>query len=119
TADTADTYSNGADNITGETGIDLPGDSSVEFYTPGPFVCTSGAGGMLFQYPAGPTMIQDINMVTGEYETAHTLDGVNINAVGYNVLDDYIYGWDTTAGDQSIVRVASDGTVTRLGIPAG
>ena len=119
TSSTADTYTNGADNITGETGIDLPADSTVEFYTPAPFVCTSNAGGMLFQYPTGPTLIQDVNMVTGEYDTAQTLDGVDINAVGYNVLDDYIYGWDLTVGSQSIVRVASDGTVTRLGTPAG
>src|SRR5690606_5385142 len=59
------------------------------------------------------------NMVTGDYETAQTIAGRAINAVGYNVLDDYIYGWDVTSGSASIVRVASDGSVTPLGIPAG
>lgn len=118
TSDTAASYTNGPDNITGETGIDLPGTSTVEFTVPPTFVCTSGASGMLFQYPGGPTLIRDVNMITGAYETANTLADHSINAVGYNVLDDYVYGWDM-AGTPSIARVAADGTVTRLGVPAG
>lgn len=119
TSNTAGTYTNGAANIAGETGIDLPGTSTVEFVVPPTFACTSGADGMLFQYPDGPTLIQNVNMVTGEYETAETIEDHDINAVGYNVLDDYVYGWDVTTGSSSIVRVAADGTVTRLGTPAG
>ncbi|MFD5214162.1 GEVED domain-containing protein [Microbacterium sp. NPDC058345] len=118
TSETAAAYTNGADNITGETGIDLPGDSTVEFVVPPAFVCTSGAGGMLFQYPTGPTLVQNVNMVTGAYDTANTIAGRSINAVGYNVLDDYIYGWDLS-GTPTIVRVAADGTVVSLGAPAG
>lgn len=119
TSDTATSYTNGADNITGVTGIDLPGDSTVEFVVPPAFSCTSGAGGLLFQYPAGPTLVQNVNMVTGAYDTANTIEGHQINAIGYNVLDDYVYGWDLTAGATRIVRVAADGTVVPLGTPAG
>lgn len=119
TSDTAEAYTNGPDNITGETGIDLPASSTVEFIVPPAFECTSGAGGLLFQYPEGPTLVQNVNMVTGAYETANIIEDYSINAVGYNVLDDYIYGWDLTPNDPSIVRVATDGSVTRLGLPAG
>ncbi|WP_309127131.1 GEVED domain-containing protein [Microbacterium sp.] len=119
TSNTAGAYTNGADNITGESGIDLPATSTVEFFVPPAFTCTSGAGGLLFQYPTGPTLVQNVNMVTGAYETANTIEGRQINAIGYNVLDDYVYGWDLTAGATGIVRVAADGTVTSLGTPTG
>ncbi|MDP3951829.1 GEVED domain-containing protein [Microbacterium sp.] len=84
-----------------------------------PFVCTSGADGFLFQYPTGPTLIQGVDMVTGEYETIQTIDGYAVNAVGYNVLDDYIYGWSATQPNPGIVRVGANGEVVTLGMPTG
>ena len=119
TSETPGAYTNGPDNIEGETGIDLPGESTVEFLVPPAFECTSGAAGLLFQYPTGPTLVQNVNMVTGAYDTANTIEGYSINAVGYNVLDDYVYGWNVTGATSTIVRVAADGTVTSLGTPPG
>lgn len=42
--------------------------------------------------------------------------GSQYNAVGYNIVDGYIWGWDR--GADELMRVDETGTVTRFGVPA-
>src|SRR5690606_24104733 len=75
--------------------------------------CT--ADGLLFQYPGNvsPTQIQRIDMVTGEATPHLELADVRVNAVGFNVLDGYVYGWNFDA-PTGPVRIGADGTVLPL-----
>lgn len=57
-----------------------------------------------------------VDLVTGEVETlAADFHNSNINGFGYNILDDFIYGWDA----DEIVRVDSNWNVDGLGVPPG
>lgn len=64
--------------------------------------------GLLFKYPSGPTAIHSIDMVTGQDSLAGTITGRQINAVGYNPTDNFIYGWDDQ--NDEFVRVHGDHT---------
>ena len=60
----------------------------------------------------------NVNLVTGESTLKGPLSPNSlINAIGYNVLDNYIYGIDMNSGN--IVRVNNSGNITVLGIPNG
>lgn len=53
--------------------------------------------GILYQYPGGSaTEIFEIDMVTGGYTQppASPINNREINAIGYNLKDNFIYGWD-------------------------
>ncbi|MGJ0909504.1 DUF6923 family protein, partial [Clostridium botulinum] len=54
-----------------------------------------------------------INLVTGQVTTVNPDMGVRINAIGYNILDDMIYGIENTTNN--LLRVAEDGSVTNFG----
>ena len=94
-----------------------------------PFVCSANAPGMLFQHVAPsdpPTQMHEIDIVTGYTASnpAFTVTDRAINAVGYNVKDNYVYGWDRHDSDgdgnsDGIVRVGSGGGVDLLGLPVG
>jgi fimbrial isopeptide formation D2 family protein len=65
--------------------------------------------GILYQYPGNvaPTQVHEIDMVSGaDSYTSNPLDiaGRRINAIGYNVKDQFIYGWDH-GGSSNLVRV--------------
>jgi len=70
------------------------------------------------QFVGNPTEWVTINLVTG---TATDRGGLNpphyINAIGYNPLDDYIYGYDDTVN--GIARVDASGNIMVLGEPTG
>jgi uncharacterized repeat protein (TIGR01451 family) len=89
-----------------------PGASAAEV----PWTCS--AYGYLFQDPAvtPPGSIYQVDLASGAY-TNYGTTADNVNAVGYNILDNYVYGYDQTAGE--LVRVSSDGSLTPLGLPAG
>ncbi|WP_433608315.1 DUF7507 domain-containing protein [Prescottella agglutinans] len=77
------------------------------------------AYGYLFQSPsgaAGPHTVTKIDLATGDSTVAGTTVK-SVNAVGYNVLDGYMYGWD--AFNFELVRVGSDLSVAGLGVPSG
>lgn len=86
-----------------------------------PFACVAGEPGLLFQTPTDDlsTLIQEVDLVTGEYETtAEIFPGGpygNLNAVGYNVHDDFVYG--LVRGTGQVVRVGADGEHENLGRP--
>ena len=51
--------------------------------------------GYLFQYSSGPTQVDQIDMVTGQQQAnIAEIFGREVNAVGYNPLDNKFYGWD-------------------------
>lgn len=77
--------------------------------------------GLLYQYPDGNnTTVFAIDMVTGQSDPPATptptpqISGRTINAVGYNVHDNFVYGWDNTA--DNLVRIHEDFTVEDLTI---
>jgi uncharacterized repeat protein (TIGR01451 family) len=114
TAAAAGSFTNGPSNITG-VGINPPGNSTVEFVER-PWACD--ASGYLFQspnYPAGPHLVQKVDLVTGSYNTAFELPS-HVNAAGYNTLDNFFYG--TTAAGH-LVKIGANGSMADLGIPAG
>ncbi|WP_344751679.1 beta strand repeat-containing protein [Gryllotalpicola koreensis] len=82
---------------------------------------TCSTYGYLFQSPNGdgtapPHSIYQVDLVSGaSSQIGSTAD--NVNAVGYNTTDNYIYGVDVTT--QKLVQVASDGTLTTLPDPTG
>ncbi|QYH34663.1 DUF11 domain-containing protein [Salinibacterium sp. M195] len=57
-----------------------------------------------------PTEVFTVNLVTGETESYGWIDDSYINAVGYNQIDNYIWGWNVTTN--SLTRVNADLTVT-------
>lgn len=73
------------------------------------------AFGYLFQSPTvGTHEIMQVDLASGAAtRLASTRD--NLNAAGYNTLDNYVYAWDTTTS--TIVQVASDGTTLPIGDP--
>jgi fimbrial isopeptide formation D2 family protein/uncharacterized repeat protein (TIGR01451 family) len=78
---------------------------------------TCSTYGYLFQTPNDTThQIIQVDLVSGESTQIGTTAD-NVNAVGYNPTDNYIYGSDIGTGN--FVQVASDGTLTQLPNPAG
>jgi len=78
---------------------------------------TCDAFGYLYQSPGdGSHPIYGVDLATGTYSNVgSTVD--NVNAVGYNTLDDYVYGWDIDT--RQLVRIGGDGSELQLGVPAG
>jgi uncharacterized protein DUF6923/Big-like domain-containing protein len=79
----------------------------------GPFTCAPG----FYQVIAGQLKL--LNPVTATYTNIGVVQPP-YNAMGYNVLDNYLYALSTNAGTQGdLLRVANDGSVTNLGLPTG
>jgi uncharacterized repeat protein (TIGR01451 family)/fimbrial isopeptide formation D2 family protein len=114
TSDTAGAYSNGPGNVE-VAGLNEPGTSTVTFQDPPTWQCT--ADGYLFQSPSATSHpVYQVDLATGAYTTpANTT--ANVNGVGFNPTDNYVYGVD--ASTQNPVRIGSDGTVVQLPRPAG
>ncbi|MBT2534184.1 hypothetical protein J7E83_19050 [Arthrobacter sp. ISL-48] len=115
TSKAAGSFTNGPSNVTG-TGINPPGTSTVNFVEQ-PWACD--ASGYLFQSPAGladPHLVQKVDLVSGAFSTAFTMSEA-VNAVGYNVLDNYFYG--IASGNGALLRIGANGSVADLGVPAG
>jgi CshA-type fibril repeat protein len=81
--------------------------------TPGPFTCAPG----FYQVISGQLNL--LNPVTATYTQ---IGGPQpfYNAMGYNVLNNYLYAMSTAAGNSGdLLRIASDGSITDLGLPTG
>lgn len=63
-----------------------------------------------------PSDVLRVDLASGESTTAGQLTDT-VNAVGYNVLDDYMYAWDLTT--KELVRISNDLSLTQLGVPTG
>lgn len=74
-----------------------------------PLACTT----TLVQFVNTPTEWVDIDVVTGASTNRGLLTPADdVNAIGYNILDDYLYGYDQTT--RHIVRVDSDRELMQL-----
>ncbi|WP_242310982.1 DUF6923 family protein [Bacillus cereus group sp. BfR-BA-01331] len=74
-----------------------------------PLDCTT----TMIQFAGTPSIWYNINVVTGATLIQGTVNPpVNINAIAYNTLDNYIYGYDQL--NNNIVRVDNNGNVTAL-----
>jgi uncharacterized repeat protein (TIGR01451 family) len=84
-----------------------------------PFSCD--AFGYLFQSPNGqtglPHSVFQVDLATGQYTDIPGGSEDYVNAVGYNTLDNYFYGWDDNIGQ--IVRINSDFSFDPVGLPVG
>lgn len=83
-----------------------------------PFTCSSD----FYQVISG--QLTSLNPVTGTYSNIGTMQPDSYNAIGYNVQDNYIYGFKTVITDGvgsvgDLVRIASDGSLTDLGAVSG
>lgn len=114
------TYINGPGNVT-QTGLNPPGPAPLTVTDPPAWTCS--AYGYLFQNPsAGVMNIQQVDLAKDAPSTKVADTAQALNGVGYNVLDNYMYG---TVADSSsamyghLVRVGSDGVMTDLGVPKG
>lgn len=74
---------------------------------------TCSADGYLFQAANGQATIQQVDLVSGAASQIATTAS-QVNAVGYNTLDNYMYGIDSSG---SVIAIAQDGTLTDLGNP--
>ncbi|UQC88385.1 fungal specific transcription factor [Colletotrichum lupini] len=85
---------------------------------PGP-TYSCDAGGYLIQ----STTLYRLNLTTGVQTTVSTNvgPGGQINAIGYNPLDNYIYGITTVNNVNRIIRIASNGQAVLIGpdLPTG
>lgn len=77
-----------------------------------------GCEASMIQFAGNPTIWYNINIVTGTAIAQGPLNpSVYVNAIGYNTLDNYIYGYETT---NHIVRVDNNGNVMTLSpLPPG
>lgn len=85
-----------------------------------PFICTN----QFFQVINGTLKV--LNPADGTYVVVGSTGSTGsliTNAIGYNSVDNYIYGWQEVdpygGGSQGLVRIEDDATTTPLGIPAG
>ena len=86
--------------------------------TDSPLMCST----RMIQFVGRPTVWYNINLVTGLSVLQGALSPAHdVNAIGYNPLDDYIYGYDQTTN--ALVRVTAGGRLIQLprptGLPAG
>jgi len=99
--------------VSGASWLDAPTAAADPGSAP-PWGCP--AEGILFQYPDNQnTNVFTIDMVSGDFTSPFTLDGVRINAIAHNPLDSYIYGWELDS--DKLAQIASDGTVTLFDVP--
>jgi|GEM_PF-1570685 len=81
-----------------------------------PFQCSPGF------YQVIQSQLKILNPVTNVYTSiGSSYGGGAYNALGFNVLDNYIYGVKTPTANSTpkLLKVASDGSVTDLGTPTG
>lgn len=60
-----------------------------------------------------------LNTADNTYDTIGNTSSTSLNAIGYNVLDNYIYGINNTSGVDTLVKIENDATATDLGVPTG
>ena len=79
-----------------------------------PLPCTA----QMIQFVSRPTSWYDIDLVSGQ-STLHGLlsPAHDVNAIGYSLLDDSLYGYDQTTN--TLVRIDGNSVITQLTRPAG
>ncbi|KQT16763.1 hypothetical protein ASG31_10305 [Chryseobacterium sp. Leaf404] len=109
----------------------LPGANyCLPFFTPitytiedfSAFTCSPSL--YLSQYPnGGPTSLYSLNSAANPFTTTligTSTAGMQVNAIGYNIVDNFIYGVRTDAGNQNhLVKIDSNGNEIDLGAVTG
>jgi len=107
-----------AADVAVSTGIAADGEVEDYRVPTVPAFATCDTRAFLFQ--SSPTDVFSVDLVTGgSLQVGTDISPVNINAVGYNPLDNYVYGMDSAASGTGLIRVGSDFSVQTLGFPAG
>ena len=79
-----------------------------------PFQCAPGF------YQVIANQLKILNPVTGVYNPIGSAYSSNYNALGYNVLDNYLYAVKPTGNaSPKLLKIGSGGVVTDLGTPTG
>ncbi len=80
---------------------------------PGPFTCVPG----FYQVING--QLNQLDPVTGTYTAIGPVQ-LAYNAMGYDPIDNYLYALSTDSSNRGdLLRIANDGSITSLGVPAG
>ena len=86
-----------------------------------PFSCSSG-GAVFYQTQVTlGTQLYALDTSTATYSTVGS-SAEEINGIGYNTVDNYIYGYLTGGSDpnrNNFIRLHNDGSVELLGVPTG
>jgi LPXTG-motif cell wall-anchored protein len=92
----------------------------VQSASAAPLQCDSA----FYQVINGPLHMLDLD--TGDYVNLGSTGSMQTNAIGYNVEDSYIYGWQNVdtfgSGSTGIIRIElvdGDAVATPLGVPSG
>lgn len=94
--------------------------AKVEVAVAAPFSCSGPAVFYQTQVTIG-TQLYALDTTTATYTTVGS-NSEGINGIGYNSIDNYIYGYITSAGDpdrNNFVRLHNDGSAELLGVPTG
>lgn len=119
------TMSNGPRKITlAVTGAQISGNVTIagQNFSHDTTTNSLSCSSTLIQFSGRPSVWYNINVVTGQATVQGTVSpALDINAIGYNPLDNYIYGYDQL--NNHIVRVGTNGDVIILaplppGLPA-
>ena len=72
----------------------------------------------MIQFVGVPTEWVSINLVTGQPTIQGNLNPADyVNAIGFNIVDQYLYGYDLTT--DMMVRIDAAGNLMTLGLPTG
>lgn len=77
------------------------------------FPCSSEAYQVSVPLGATNSQLTEINLVIGDVTIIDNDIGFNVNAIGYNILDNMIYGIEY--GTTNLIRIAEDGVTTNFG----
>ncbi|SDS38498.1 conserved repeat domain-containing protein [Paraoerskovia marina] len=112
TSDVEGTFTNGPDDME-LIGLNPPGDTDITFFEDG-LSCDSDA----YLLQNNPADLSTVNLVNGDSEEILSdFYPNNVNAAGYNPVEDFIYGIDNTASPHEIVRLGASGQAVSIGAP--
>lgn len=80
-----------------------------------PFTCTNFAYQVVSTGAGVPSVLYRYNINTGQRSTIATITGRVVNAIGYNLIDNMIWGYDLQNG--VVVRIDANGLATAFTIP--
>lgn len=95
--------------------VDADGVPDYRDYQPS-FTCS----GYAYESYGRQTQLALVDVNAGVFINLGDTDhGLNYNAIGYRVANDYIYGLNRSRNTPELLRMGSDGSVTKVGLIAG
>ena len=80
-----------------------------------PFTCSNFAYQVVSTGAGVPSVLYQYNINTGQRTTIATITGRVVNAIGYNLIDNMIWGFDLQNG--VVVRIDANGIATAFTLP--